>query len=71
MKALHHHFLGTKVYSALGNHDFHPKNQLPATQNHMYDQIAEMWQDWLEPESQQTLKKGEHSCLSNLEICFL
>ncbi|XP_029928014.1 acid sphingomyelinase-like phosphodiesterase 3b [Myripristis murdjan] len=51
-------FPSTKVYSTLGNHDFHPKNQLPATQNHMYDQIAEMWRDWLEPESQQTFKKG-------------
>ncbi|XP_034554572.1 acid sphingomyelinase-like phosphodiesterase 3b [Notolabrus celidotus] len=51
-------FPNTKVYSALGNHDYHPKSQLPATQNYMYDQIAEMWKDWLEPESQITFKKG-------------
>ncbi|KAM4601480.1 acid sphingomyelinase-like phosphodiesterase 3b [Polymixia lowei] len=51
-------FPGTKVYSALGNHDYYPKSQLPAAQNDIYDQIAHMWQDWMEPESQQTFKKG-------------
>ncbi|CAJ1062700.1 acid sphingomyelinase-like phosphodiesterase 3b [Xyrichtys novacula] len=51
-------FPNTKVYSALGNHDYHPKSQLPAAPNFMYDQIAGMWEDWLDPESQQTFKKG-------------
>ncbi|XP_074538800.1 acid sphingomyelinase-like phosphodiesterase 3b isoform X1 [Halichoeres trimaculatus] len=51
-------FPKTKVYSALGNHDYHPKNQLPGGPNNMYDQIAEMWKDWLDPESQRTFKKG-------------
>uniref|UniRef100_UPI003AAFB249 acid sphingomyelinase-like phosphodiesterase 3b n=1 Tax=Centroberyx gerrardi TaxID=166262 RepID=UPI003AAFB249 len=51
-------FPNTKVYSALGNHDYHPKSQLPAAPNNIYSQIAEMWQDWLEPESQRTFKKG-------------
>ncbi|KAF7647303.1 hypothetical protein LDENG_00174420 [Lucifuga dentata] len=51
-------FPNTKVYSAMGNHDYHPKNQLPAAQNYIYDQIARMWQDWLSPESQGTFKKG-------------
>ncbi|XP_051263706.1 acid sphingomyelinase-like phosphodiesterase 3b [Dicentrarchus labrax] len=51
-------FPDTKVYSALGNHDYHPKSQLPAAQNYIYDQIAEIWQHWLDPESQGTFKKG-------------
>ncbi|XP_070691484.1 acid sphingomyelinase-like phosphodiesterase 3b [Pempheris klunzingeri] len=51
-------FPNTKVYSALGNHDYHPKSQLPAAPNNMYDRIAEMWQDWLDPESRGTFKKG-------------
>ncbi|XP_071325959.1 acid sphingomyelinase-like phosphodiesterase 3b [Trachinotus anak] len=48
----------TKVYSALGNHDYHPKSQLPAGPNYIYNQTAEMWQGWLEPESRETFKKG-------------
>ncbi|KAM6994522.1 acid sphingomyelinase-like phosphodiesterase 3b [Tautogolabrus adspersus] len=51
-------FPSTKVYSALGNHDYHPKSQLPAAPDYMYEQIAEMWKDWLDPESQRTFKKG-------------
>ncbi|MEQ2299064.1 hypothetical protein AMECASPLE_011693 [Ameca splendens] len=47
-----------KVYSALGNHDFHPKSQLPPGPNSMYDKIAEMWQDWLDQDSKETFKKG-------------
>lgn len=51
-------FLDTKVYSALGNHDYHPKSQLPAAPNYIYDQIANMWQSWLNPESRETFRKG-------------
>lgn len=50
--------LDTKVYSALGNHDYHPKNQLPAEPNYIYDQVAKMWQGWLNSDSQTTFKKG-------------
>lgn len=55
---IHQVFPATKVYSALGNHDYHPKSQLPATPNYMYNQTAQMWQDWLEPESRETFIKG-------------
>lgn len=48
----------TKVYSALGNHDYHPKNQLPTIPNSIYYRIAELWQDWLEPKSNETFNKG-------------
>lgn len=47
------------MYSALGNHDYHPKSQLPAETNYIYDQTANMWQGWLNSDSQQTFKKGE------------
>ncbi|KAG7475488.1 acid sphingomyelinase-like phosphodiesterase 3b [Solea senegalensis] len=53
-----HVFPRTKVYSALGNHDYHPKNQLPAGPNNIYSQTAQMWKDWLELPSQETFKKG-------------
>ncbi|XP_062395282.1 acid sphingomyelinase-like phosphodiesterase 3b [Sardina pilchardus] len=51
-------FPTTKVYSALGNHDYHPKSQLPAEQNYIYNQTAEMWKQWLEPASQNLFKIG-------------
>ncbi|XP_056300643.1 acid sphingomyelinase-like phosphodiesterase 3b [Pseudoliparis swirei] len=51
-------FPNTKVYPALGNHDYHPKSQLPAGPNSIYNQTADMWQDWLDPESRGTFKKG-------------
>ncbi|CAK6959049.1 acid sphingomyelinase-like phosphodiesterase 3b [Scomber scombrus] len=53
-----HVFPNSKVYSALGNHDYHPKSQFPGGPDYMYDQIADMWQDWLDPESQITFKRG-------------
>ncbi|XP_037532773.1 acid sphingomyelinase-like phosphodiesterase 3b [Nematolebias whitei] len=51
-------FPSTKVYSALGNHDYHPKNQFPPAPNSIYNRTAEMWHDWLDPESKETFKKG-------------
>ncbi|XP_077431556.1 acid sphingomyelinase-like phosphodiesterase 3b [Vanacampus margaritifer] len=51
-------FPTTKVYSALGNHDYHPKSQLPGGPSYMYNQTAKMWKHWLEPESHETFTKG-------------
>ncbi|XP_061145538.1 acid sphingomyelinase-like phosphodiesterase 3b [Syngnathus typhle] len=51
-------FPETKVYSALGNHDYHPKSQLPSGYNNIYNQTAQMWERWLEPASQETFKRG-------------
>ncbi|XP_015230320.1 acid sphingomyelinase-like phosphodiesterase 3b [Cyprinodon tularosa] len=51
-------FPHTKVYSALGNHDYHPKSQLPPGPNSIYNKIAEMWHNWLEPASKETFKNG-------------
>uniref|UniRef100_A0A8C3WKI7 Acid sphingomyelinase-like phosphodiesterase n=1 Tax=Catagonus wagneri TaxID=51154 RepID=A0A8C3WKI7_9CETA len=51
-------FPDTKVYAALGNHDFHPKHQLPAGRNNIYNQIAELWRPWLSNESIALFKEG-------------
>lgn len=57
-------FPDTKVYAALGNHDFHPKSQLPAGSNSIYNQIAELWRPWLNNESIARFKEGTNS------ICY-
>ncbi|KAK7887270.1 hypothetical protein WMY93_026891 [Mugilogobius chulae] len=51
-------FPNTKVYSALGNHDFHPKSQLPGAPHNIYNMTAELWKDWLHLESQETFRQG-------------
>ncbi|XP_062848242.1 acid sphingomyelinase-like phosphodiesterase 3b [Trichomycterus rosablanca] len=51
-------FPKTKVYSAMGNHDYHPKSQLPPVQNSIYEQIQKLWEDWLDSSSRDTFKKG-------------
>ncbi|XP_037673883.1 acid sphingomyelinase-like phosphodiesterase 3b [Choloepus didactylus] len=51
-------FPDTKVYAALGNHDFHPKNQFPAGSNNIYNQVAEMWRPWLSNESIALFREG-------------
>ncbi|XP_073759210.1 acid sphingomyelinase-like phosphodiesterase 3b isoform X2 [Callorhinus ursinus] len=51
-------FPDTKVYAALGNHDFHPKNQFPAGSNNIYDRVAELWRPWLSNESIALFKEG-------------
>ncbi|XP_061216679.1 acid sphingomyelinase-like phosphodiesterase 3b [Neopsephotus bourkii] len=40
-------FPDTKVYAAMGNHDFHPKNQFPGKDHRIYNQTAELWRPWL------------------------
>ncbi|KAJ0066504.1 hypothetical protein NL108_013972 [Boleophthalmus pectinirostris] len=52
------HFPKTKVYSALGNHDFHPKSQLPAASHNIYNKTSEMWKEWLHLGSQETFRQG-------------
>ncbi|XP_032817783.1 acid sphingomyelinase-like phosphodiesterase 3b [Petromyzon marinus] len=53
-------FPGVTVYSALGNHDFHPKNQLPPHNNSIYSRVGSMWQHWMAPESLGTFHKGAY-----------
>uniref|UniRef100_A0A3Q2YRM6 Sphingomyelin phosphodiesterase acid like 3B n=1 Tax=Hippocampus comes TaxID=109280 RepID=A0A3Q2YRM6_HIPCM len=51
-------FPATKVYAALGNHDYHPKSQLPGAPSYMYEQTARLWKRWLAPESRKTFAQG-------------
>uniref|UniRef100_A0A673LUZ1 Sphingomyelin phosphodiesterase acid like 3A n=1 Tax=Sinocyclocheilus rhinocerous TaxID=307959 RepID=A0A673LUZ1_9TELE len=46
------------VYPALGNHDYWPQDQLPASANAIYDAVAKLWSPWLNPEAVATLQKG-------------
>uniref|UniRef100_A0A673MKE3 Acid sphingomyelinase-like phosphodiesterase n=1 Tax=Sinocyclocheilus rhinocerous TaxID=307959 RepID=A0A673MKE3_9TELE len=51
-------FPNTKVYSAMGNHDYHPKNQMPPEKSNIYEQTANLWHDWLHAASKETFKIG-------------
>ncbi|XP_007892997.2 acid sphingomyelinase-like phosphodiesterase 3b isoform X1 [Callorhinchus milii] len=51
-------FPDTKVYSALGNHDFHPKNQFPGFHHSIYNKTAELWASWLNKSSVATFTRG-------------
>ncbi|KAL8220248.1 UNVERIFIED_CONTAM: Acid sphingomyelinase-like phosphodiesterase 3b [Gekko kuhli] len=51
-------FPDTQVYPAMGNHDFHPKNQLPAENNTIYNGVVELWRPWLSNSSVLTFKEG-------------
>ncbi|XP_007491519.2 acid sphingomyelinase-like phosphodiesterase 3b [Monodelphis domestica] len=51
-------FPDTTVYATLGNHDFYPKDQLPAKSNVIYSYIADLWRPWLDYKSISQFKKG-------------
>ncbi|XP_062996855.1 acid sphingomyelinase-like phosphodiesterase 3b [Elgaria multicarinata webbii] len=53
-----HVFPDTQVYPAMGNHDFHPKSQLPAKENRIYNATAELWRSWLSDRSVQMFRAG-------------
>ncbi len=47
------------VYSALGNHDWSPKSQLPPKPDELYAKIADKWKDWLtESQANDTFNMG-------------
>uniref|UniRef100_UPI00398EE317 acid sphingomyelinase-like phosphodiesterase 3b n=1 Tax=Pristiophorus japonicus TaxID=55135 RepID=UPI00398EE317 len=51
-------FPGIKVYSAMGNHDFHPKNQFPDGYHRIYNKTAELWTPWMDHQSISMFNKG-------------
>ncbi|XP_015738978.1 acid sphingomyelinase-like phosphodiesterase 3b [Coturnix japonica] len=51
-------FPDTKVFAAMGNHDFHPKNQFPGKENRIYNQTAELWRSWLNEASIPLFRAG-------------
>jgi hypothetical protein len=57
-------FPNTKFVMVLGNHDYFPRNQLPGSNNPIYEAAADMWTPWLkEDEAVNTFKKGKHKAL--------
>ncbi|XP_051494162.1 acid sphingomyelinase-like phosphodiesterase 3b isoform X2 [Apus apus] len=51
-------FPDTKVYAAMGNHDFHPKNQFPGRKHRIYNRTAELWRPWLSDASIPLFRAG-------------
>ncbi|KFW97060.1 Acid sphingomyelinase-like phosphodiesterase 3b, partial [Phalacrocorax carbo] len=51
-------FPDTKVYAAMGNHDFHPKNQFPGKEHRIYNRTAELWHPWLNDASLPLFRAG-------------
>ena len=52
-------FPRTAVYPALGNHDYHPKSQMPAGRSKILSGIADIWSKWLE-EEKVVFEDGKH-----------
>ncbi|XP_048347889.1 acid sphingomyelinase-like phosphodiesterase 3a isoform X2 [Sphaerodactylus townsendi] len=47
-----------QVFPALGNHDYWPQDQLPASVSEVYNAVADFWKPWLTDEAVNTLRKG-------------
>ena len=43
----------------IGNHDYSPKNQLPGKNSDIYNEIAEMWKEWLPGDTFDSFKNGK------------
>ncbi|KAI7799521.1 acid sphingomyelinase-like phosphodiesterase 3a precursor [Triplophysa rosa] len=52
------YFPNLSVYPALGNHDYWPQDQLPTSENKIYDAVAKLWSPWLSPAAVPTLQRG-------------
>lgn len=55
---IRHHLPALPVYPALGNHDYWPQDQYPASSNVIYEAAARLWQPWLQPSALETLRAG-------------
>jgi len=51
-------FPTTKIYPALGNHDYHPKHLMPPKPNDIYTAVGDLWSRWLPQDAVNTFKKG-------------
>lgn len=51
-------FPKTKVYPALGNHDYHPKHLMPPTPNDIYTAVGKLWSRWLPLDAVNTFERG-------------
>lgn len=52
-------FPNIDIFSAIGNHDWSPKNQLPPHTHPFYDKILDLWRGWVPEAETETFKKGE------------
>ena len=43
---LEDNFPDIPILPVMGNHDYHPKNQLPGESSSFYEKLAEMWGPW-------------------------
>ncbi|XP_066533196.1 acid sphingomyelinase-like phosphodiesterase 3a isoform X2 [Hoplias malabaricus] len=46
------------IYPTLGNHDYWPQDQFPASANIIYQSVAKLWAPWLSPDALATLREG-------------
>lgn len=54
-------FPTTQVYAALGNHDYHPKHQMPPHKNAIYESVADKWGMWINDSvAEDTFRNGMH-----------
>ncbi|CAH1274271.1 SMPDL3B [Branchiostoma lanceolatum] len=55
-------FPNTQVYPVLGNHDYHPKHQMPPTPNTVYNATWNMWDvpNWLSSDVMNTFVNGAY-----------
>ncbi len=53
------HLADYVVIPVLGNHDYFPRNQLPAENSEIYNALAELWRRWLPGIAFDTFKDGE------------
>ena len=60
-------FPNTAIFSAIGNHDWSPKNQLPPNGDPFYDQIYDLWKDWIPQGEEERFRKG----YLGLETCII
>ena len=54
-------FPGIDVYPALGNHDYHPKNQMPVGSSKLLTEIADVWtgEGWLDTAEKVVFEDGK------------
>ncbi|XP_029352921.1 cyclic GMP-AMP phosphodiesterase SMPDL3A [Echeneis naucrates] len=57
-QTIRQHFPNLTVYPAVGNHDYWPQDQMPASTNIIYRAAAELWRPWLQPDALLTLSQG-------------
>ncbi|XP_037541593.1 acid sphingomyelinase-like phosphodiesterase 3a [Nematolebias whitei] len=57
-QTIRQHFPNLTVYPALGNHDYWPQDQMPASSNAVYKAAAALWKPWLDADALLTLSQG-------------